>query len=162
MISTTQKFLEYIEFEKRFSAHTLLAYTNDLAQFVLFVSEHHAITTPQEVTHFSIRAWMISLIENGTTPRSINRKLSCLKSYFKYLISRGYVEQNPMLKIVAPKMPKRLPQYVTEQNMEQLLTQIDFSNDFSGTRDRLVIELLYSTGMRQAELIGFESAWERK
>lgn len=156
MISTTQKFLEYIEFEKRFSAHTLLAYTNDLAQFVLFVSEHHAIATPQEVTHFSIRAWMISLIESGTTPRSINRKLSCLKSYFKYLISRGYVEQNPMLKIVAPKMPKRLPQYVTEQNMEQLLTQIDFPNDFSGTRDRLVIELLYSTGMRQAELIGLK------
>ena len=156
MTNTTKKFLEYLEFEKRFSAHTLLAYTNDLGQFVTFLSENQQLTSPQEVKHFSIRAWMIALIENGTTPRSINRKLSCLKSYFKYLVSRGHIEHNPMLKIVAPKMPKRLPQYVTEQNMEQLLTQIDFSDDFHGTRDRLIIELLYSTGMRQAELIGLK------
>jgi integrase/recombinase XerC len=156
MTNETNIFLQYIELEKRFSKHTLLAYSNDLAQFGAYLAETYEVTSPTEITHFHIRAWMIALIEEGVLHRTINRKLSCLKSYFKYLITRGHIEQNPMLKIVAPKMPKRLPQHVTESSMEKLLHQIDFDEDFSGVRNRLIIELLYATGMRQGELIGLK------
>jgi integrase/recombinase XerC len=156
MIQVTQSFLEYIEFEKRFSQHTTLAYTNDLAQFNKFIIENQQLTSIEDVKHLHIRAWIVSMMEAKVTPRSINRKLSCLKSYFKFLKTRSHISQNPMLKVIAPKMPKRLPQYVTEQNMDQLLHQIDFKEGFAGTRDKLIIELLYATGIRRSELIGLK------
>ncbi len=156
MIQVTQSFLEYIEFEKRFSQHTTSAYTNDLAQFNKFIIENQQLTSIEDVKHLHIRAWIVSMMESKVTPRSINRKLSCLKSYFKFLKNRSHISQNPMLKVIAPKMPKRLPQYVTEQNMDQLLHHIDFKAGFAGTRDKLIIELLYATGIRRSELIGLK------
>ncbi len=156
MTQATKSFLEYLEFERRFSQHTLLAYTKDLSQFNTFIIENQSITTIEDVKHTNIRAWIIALMDEKVLARSINRKLSCLKSYFKYLKSREYITQDPMLKVVAPKVPKRLPQHVTENNMEQLITEVHFDNDFSGTRNQLIIHLLYATGIRCSELIGLK------
>lgn len=101
-----------------------------------------------------IRAWMVDLLEKGLSPRAINRKISCLKTFFRFLLKRGWVEQNPMLKVVAPKTGKALPVFVREEHMARLLDEIPFEEGYGGQRDRLILELLYMAGLRRAELIG--------
>lgn len=100
-----------------------------------------------------IRAWVVDGLEKGWSPRAINRKLSCLKSFFRFLLQRGWVDQNPMRKVTAPKVGKALPVFVREEHLAQLLDETPFGDDFSGVRNRLVLELLYHTGLRRAELI---------
>jgi integrase/recombinase XerC len=148
-----EKFLAYLQYEKRFSPHTLSAYTVDLSQFSEYIQETHSLTSHKEVGHLHIRSWVVELMDSNVTPRSINRKLSCLKSYFKFLRSRGLVENNPMLKVVAPKVGKRLPNYVSEQSMELLKDEIPYESGLAGQRNKCMIELLYGTGIRQSELI---------
>jgi len=149
-------FLQYLELERRLSSHTITAYSSDLDQFFQFIDKTYEITSAEEVTHFHIRSWVVELIQNKISTRSINRKLSTLKTYFKFLNKRGYSKNNPMRKVIAPKVGKRLPVFVNETNMELLFEKIKFENDFKGIRDRLVLELLYATGMRRAELIGLK------
>ncbi len=151
-----EKFLQYLQYEKRFSPHTLSAYTVDIAQFTEYIQENHSLTSVTEVGHFQIRAWIVELMDKGVSARSINRKLSCLKSLFKFLRTRGFIENNPMLKVVAPKVGKRLPHYVSEQGMEQLKEQVTFKPSYSGERDRCIMELFYGTGIRQSELINLK------
>jgi integrase/recombinase XerC len=146
-------FIKYIKFEKRYSEHTQLAYQRDLEQFFLFVNDTYSMIKTEEVRHIHIRAWIVSLIQNGISTKSINRKLSCLKSFFKFVIKRGTLSLNPMSKIVSPKSGKRLPVFVDQKAMEQLFQEIDFGEDYVGLRDRAIIELLYLTGIRRAELI---------
>jgi integrase/recombinase XerC len=156
MTNSKTLFLQYISVEKRFSPNTLSAYQLDLEQFVAFLAAEYSLVVVTDVRHLHIRAWIVSLMEDKVTPRSINRKLSCLKSFFKFLITRGIIEQNPMLKVVTPKIPKRLPHFVAAPNMEQLLQSSIFADDFSGVRDELIITLFYATGIRQSELIGLK------
>lgn len=150
------KFLAYLQHERRFSSHTLSAYTVDLNQFSEYIQETYALTSHSEVGHLHIRSWVTELMDKKVSARSVNRKLSCLKSYFKFLRTRGFVNNNPMLKVVAPKVGKRLPHYVSEQSMEQLKENITFEDGFSGIRNRCIMELLYGTGIRQSELIGLK------
>jgi integrase/recombinase XerC len=147
-------FIQYISTEKRFSEHTVLAYKNDLSQFAAYLENIYSLTSVQEVRHFHIKSWVASLSTEKIQPRSIIRKLSTLKSYFKYLIKHSIIEQDPMLKVIAPKMKQRLPVVVQADKLENLFENIEFSDDFSGLRDRLVLDLLYSTGMRRSELVG--------
>jgi integrase/recombinase XerC len=152
-----ESFYNYLQFEKRFSAHTLTAYRHDLEQFSSFISDQYELNDLSQCSHTFIRSWIVSLMESGMKSKSINRKISTLKSYYKFLQREGIIQSSAMNKIVSPKVPKRLPQFIEEKHMEQLLSNVDFSNDFEGYRNRLIIELFYATGMRISELIGLKS-----
>lgn len=146
-------FFKYMQYEKRSSPHTITAYKKDIEQFFDYLKQHYPETDIADIDHLQIRSWMVELLSNGITPRSTNRKLSSLKSYFKYLRKNNHIEHDPMLKVVAPKVGKRLPTIVEEKQLKQLFEQVKFSDDFIGQRDRLIIDLLYSTGMRRSELV---------
>lgn len=152
-----KSFLEYLQFEKRYSAHTITAYTNDLTQFLRYVEEQYEVANSVEITPVYIRSWIVHLIELGLSNHSVNRKISCLKAFFKYLKRTGVVSVNPMTKVVTPKGGKRLPVFVEEKNMDFLFSAEMFSDDFEGIRDALVIELFYNTGIRLSELINLQS-----
>ena len=146
-------FLQYLAFEKRLSPHTLEAYRSDLEQFSSFLKDIYDCEDPTLVAPAFIRSWMVQLLDRQVSTRSIQRKLATLKSYFRFLLKRGVITANPMLKVLTPKAGKRLPVFVEAPRMEQLFTQITFDPDFKGRRDRIVLELLYGTGMRRSELL---------
>ena len=146
-------FYAYIRFEKRFSEHTIKAYETDLAQFQTFLQNTYEIKKDENIEHLHIRAWIVDLLEQNITTRSINRKLSTLKSYFQFLVKRAVLAANPMLKVIAPKVGKRLPIVIPADRLEFLFEQVEFSNDFKGVRDKMILELLYQTGIRRSELI---------
>jgi integrase/recombinase XerC len=148
-----EKFIQYLQHEKRFSAHTLSAYTVDLSQFSDYIQEIYSLTSLLEVGHSHIRSWIVALMDANISPRSINRKLSTLKSFYKFCRTRGFLHENPMLKVIAPKVGKRLPHYVSEQSMDLLESSIPYEAGFSGIRNKCMIELLYGTGIRESELM---------
>ena len=149
-------FLRYLEFEKRFSPNTLIAYRSDLDQFFSFLSDTYQIHEEEAIRHTHIRSWIVSMIQEKISTRSINRKLSSLKTFFRFLQKRQGLTHNPMLKVQAPKVGKRLPVFVQEDKMEFLFERVDFGEDYEGVRDHAIMEILYSTGMRRAELIGLQ------
>ena len=152
-----EKFINYLSSEKRFSVHTITSYSNDINQFFLFLSEEYKITSELSEVNFQIvRSWIASLLEKGVTPRSVNRKISTLKTYFKFLIREGVIQESPMLKVVAPKSKKRLPLFVEEDQIESLLNGVEFDDGFIGERDKLIIELFYVTGIRLSELMSIK------
>lgn len=151
-------FINFLQHEKRYSPHTVISYQNDLSQFTDFLAAEYELDKPLEVNHFHVRSWMVRLMEAGISPRSINRKLSTLKSYFKYLLKRELVKINPTLKIVAPKTSKRLPVYVERINMEELFEKVAFKEGYAGARDRMVLDILYCTGMRLSELLNLKES----
>ena len=148
-----QPFLTYLKFEKRYSQHTLLAYQNDLTSFFDYlVVQYNEIALP-DISHMYIRSWLAQLKDETMTAKSINRKISSLRSFFKYAVKTGVIAQTPMTKIIAPKSEKRLPQFVADKDMATLLNHVEFTPDWKGQTDRLLILLLYHTGMRLSELI---------
>ena len=150
------KFLRFLQYEKRFSQHTLTAYGIDLKQFFHFMGQTYQAQKPEEITHFFIRSWIVSLLDRKIDSRTVNRKISSLKTYFKFLMREKTISQNPMLKIVSPKTAKKLPVIVDRQKMDQLLDGVAFKEGFEGIRDKLIINMFYQTGMRLAELIGLK------
>jgi integrase/recombinase XerC len=146
-----ESFLSYLSLERRFSPHTLKAYQSDLEGFIAHVVEHQCLSSVDELRHLHIRSWVVAQMEAGQSPRSINRRLSCLKTYFKFLRKRGLMKKDPMKKVVAPRTGKRLPVYVQESQMAALFTHVEFGEDFGGQQQRLLLELLYATGMRRSE-----------
>jgi integrase/recombinase XerC len=153
----SERFLQYIKDERRLSCHTVIAYKNDLSQFFSFIKEFEIIGI-EKINHSIIRYWIVNLIENNISNRSINRKLSTLKSFYKYLIKEGVMIENPMYRVLTPKTSKRLPVFVEEISMNLLFEEVDFGCDFRGIRDKLIIELFYATGMRLNELINIKIA----
>jgi integrase/recombinase XerC len=147
-----ERFIRYLQFEKRFSPHTVTAYKNDLDQFSQYIVSFQSELL--NVTHQHVRTWIVSLMDDGIEARTINRKISSLRSFYKFLQREDLIGNSPMIYVRAPKIPKRLPIVITEQKMDILLDAQDvFSNDFHGIRDRLIIELLYGTGIRLSELV---------
>lgn len=151
-----EKFIQYIQFEKRFSTHTIKAYQTDLDQFYQYIHDHYEIKETKEINHHIIRSWIVLLIETSISTRSVNRKLSTLKSYFKFLLKEDLIEKNPMQKIIAPKSSKRLPVFIEQDSMDLLLDEIGFGEGYSAARDKIIIELFYATGMRLNELINIK------
>jgi integrase/recombinase XerC len=150
-------FLKYLQFEKRYSAKTVTAYQTDLLQFEAFLQQTYEASSAS--AHFGmVRSWIASLSEEDVSASSINRKIATLRSYYKFLIKEGHLEQNPMTKVRVLKVRKKLPQFVNEGDMVQVLDQVVFSEDWEGLRDRLVLELFYGTGIRLAELIQLKDA----
>ena len=154
MIDTFIKFLTY---EKRASPHTITSYHTDLLQFHAFL-KHHAPGLPTEkADHQEIRAWIVDLANKQNTARSINRKVSTLRSYYKFLQQREYIKQNPTHKVKALKANYPLPHFVQNNDLFELLDQCTFTKDFPGYRDRLTLELFYGAGIRLSELINLET-----
>jgi len=151
-----KSFLKYIEFEKRYSPHTVISYKNDLDQFSVFLSSLDGHLNLFLVTHSHIRSWIISLVEDKLSPSSINRKMASLRSYYKFLVRSGTITIDPSTQLKALRTPKRLPQFAQEVEMNRLFESVEFGDDFMGVRDQLLLELLYGTGMRRSELIGLK------
>lgn len=145
-------FFDYLTYEKKYSTHTITSYKNDLFQFILFINPSEEEFSISEINYQHIRAWVTNLIKHKIAARSVNRKLSSLKSFFKYLQRQQIIEINPLSKISGPKTPKRLPVFVDEQQMENLFLDVVFEEGFNGQRDRLILDLLYQTGIRRSEL----------
>ncbi len=153
-----EQFTKYIESEKRFSLHTLTAYTKDLEQFFSYINNQYNPSSIHDIDHHMIRSWIVSLVNNDIKPRSINRKLSTLKSYYKFLRKENLVSENPLIKIPPLKPEKKLPEFVSQEKMDLLLDDVEFENNFEGTRNKLIIEILYFTGMRLSELTGLKDS----
>lgn len=149
-------FLKYLEYEKRVSRHTLLAYKTDLQQFSTFISTTFSESKPEAADYGLIRSWIISLVENNIEAPSINRKIASLRSFYKFLLRQESISKNPMLKIKGLKTKKQLPSFVKEGDMKSLLDQTNFEISFNGVREKLVLELFYATGIRLSELIGLK------
>ncbi len=151
-----QSFLKYLQHEKRFSPHTVLSYETDLNQFTQYLSEVDAALTIQEASHKLIRSWVVAMMDAKASPRSVNRKIAALRSFYKYLLKREIIALNPADNVRPVKTSKPLPEFVQKTEMDNLLDRIEFSNDFQGMRDKVVLELLYGTGIRLSELIGLK------
>lgn len=155
-MQANETFLSYLKYEKRVSEHTLKAYASDLAQVASFLDSTFDIKTIQEAGHAQLRSWMVFLLQQGQEPRSINRKISTLKAYFKYLRRLGMVDQDPTQRLIRPKVAKRLPMVVAHKQMEQLLEGQVFAANYEGVRDKTMLEVFYGCGIRLAELIGLK------
>ena len=146
-------FVQYLRFEKRYSAHTLTAYQKDLEQFRDFLNKEFGMSEMKLITHFHIRGWLAGMKGDKQTARTINRKISSLNSYYKYLLRLGHIEKNPVRQLHAQRLPERLPVYLKEKEAEHLLEEVQYDEGFKGATDRLICELLYATGMRRNELL---------
>jgi integrase/recombinase XerC len=153
-------FFDFLAFEKRYSPHTLSAYRSDLEQFTVYLEESHENIAVEEVNYQLVRAWVAHLVESGTSPRSVNRKITTLRTYFRFLVRENRVRVNPMLKIQGPKTKKRLPVFVEERPMSNLLDSTAFEEGELDAYDallvRVMVQMFYCTGMRLAELIGLK------
>jgi integrase/recombinase XerC len=156
MISCRDSFIQYLQYEKRFSSHTILAYSTDLTQFYDYLESAYQVKELSDINHMLIRSWIVQMMEEKISPRSVNRKITTLKTFYKYLLRQELVTENPMLRIQAPKTSKRLPVFVEKEKMNILLDNIEFGEGEEGVRDKLIIELFYATGMRLSELINLK------
>lgn len=146
-------FVQYLRFEKRYSRHTQIAYEKDLSQFFIYISATFNLQDIPEIALFHIRSWLASLKDEGQTARSINRKISSLSSFYKYLMRQQLADKNLLRQLHALKIPERLPTFLKETETEKLLEELQFEEGFKGSTDRMICELLYQCGMRRAELM---------
>lgn len=151
-----ESFINYLQYEKRTSSHTLIAYKNDLDQFVQFCIGLVGEFDLKAVDNKLIRAWVVSLMEGKNSPRTVNRKVSAIKSFYKYAMKMEVVDKSPVTQIPLPKIRKKLPSFVEESSLIHLLDDGFFDQDFKGLRDKVIISLLYGTGIRLSELLGLQ------
>ncbi|NHE55816.1 tyrosine-type recombinase/integrase [Cyclobacterium plantarum] len=151
-------FISFLENEKRASPHTVLAYKRDLETFMDFLHTAFEMEQAEEASHAEIRAWMIDLIEEGHSVATVNRKMATLRSFYKFLLKSEIISRDPTFKIQSLKKGRKLPAFIQEKEMQDLLREANFEPDFDGQRDRMVMEILYLTGMRLSELIGLRWA----
>ncbi|MDR0893059.1 MAG: tyrosine recombinase XerC [Mediterranea sp.] len=149
-------FLDYLRHERNYSEQTVYAYGEDLCLMQKFAEESYGKFDPLTVDTEFVREWIVSLMDQGYAATSVNRKLSSLRSFYKYLLRQGEISVDPMRKIVGPKKKKSLPSFLKESEMDRLLDETDFGKGFEGLRDRLVIDMFYATGMRLSELINLD------
>lgn len=148
-----KEFIDYLSLEKNYSAHTILAYQRDLESFLKFASEGYDHDTIKDVNYSVIRTWIVSLVDSGIANRSINRKVSSLKTYYKFLLKTKQIEVNPLSKHKALKTSKKIQVPFSEKEIENVLELLEAANDFEGIRNKLMVELFYSTGIRRTELV---------
>jgi integrase/recombinase XerC len=152
-----QSFLDYLKFEKRYSEHTLISYTHDLHSFFIYIGENFGVTTLQEVNSSFIRSWLASLKEDKISTRSVNRKLSSLRSFFKYHLKRGNIATMPAANVIAAKINKRLPVFIKESETKELIKNLNVAaENWKSLNAKMLIFLFYATGMRLSELINLK------
>ena len=151
-------FLKYLRFERNYSEKTIVSYRIDLEEFEDYLkkvdAEKNLVTADADL----VRSWMVYLMEKGRSVATVNRKLSSLRSFYRFLLRRRVVDLDPMLKVVGPKKQKTLPSFLRVQEMDRLLDECSVNEGFEGVRDRLILEMFYATGMRLSELIGLSDA----
>lgn len=151
------EFLAYLKFQKRYSRHTLVAYENDLTGFFNFLELQYAGIELPEIKAIFIRSWLAAMKEkNEAGAKTLNRKISSLKSFFKFLMKKGVIDITPMDAVATPKLPKRVPHFVDEKDMSRLFDPIRFANDWMGKTEKLILVILYQTGIRKSELINLQ------
>jgi len=151
---TENAFLDYLRYERNYSDKTIVNYGSDIGQFREFIQEEVKVSEWASVNSQIVRSWIVSLMDKGYTATSVNRKLSSLRSFYKFLLRRNELEVDPLRKIVGPKNKKMLPSFLKEGEMNDLLDKVDFGKGFVACRDRLIVEMFYATGIRLSELIG--------
>lgn len=149
-------YLQYLKFEKRYSHHTLVAYEKDLSQFFTYIDGEFSISDINELSHFHVRSWLATMKDDKQSARTVNRKLSSLNSFYRYLLRLGKVKKNPVRQLHSQKLPERLPSYLKEQETTHLLEAVDFDEGFKGATDRMICTLLYQTGIRRSELLNMK------
>ncbi|MDR1678450.1 MAG: tyrosine-type recombinase/integrase [Prevotellaceae bacterium] len=153
-----EKFLQYLQYEKNYSSHTVLSYKNDLEQFRIFLESRYEELSLVQTSSNHIREWIVELMENGLTARSVNRKISSLKSFFKFLVQEKCIKTNPIKNLIVPKMKKALPAFFKEKEVNKAVSELITGNAFEQQRDRLIIELLFETGLRVSELVNINDS----
>jgi len=153
-----ERFLHYIEFEKRYSARTIQAYEHDLTAFFEFALRRFRVSDFQKVDHKMIRSWITTLMDDGVSARSVQRKISALKAFYRYQQREDNITSNPTTRLILPKMSKRLTPFIPKSYMDGLLDDDKFSDDFSGFRDKMMLDMFYATGMRRMELVRLKEA----
>ena len=153
-----ESFLDYLRLERNYSERTIVSYRTDLREFEGFLKGTEAELDWKKVHADHVRNWMVCLMEDGKASTSVNRKLSSLRSFYRFLLRKKEITVNPMLKIVGPKKKKPLPFFVREKDMNRLLDETSFEEGFEGCRNRMILEMFYATGMRLSELIGLDDA----
>ena len=151
-----KKFIQYLNTEKRFSSNTVSSYLTDLRQFYEYLYSKHAVERVEDINFQFIRSWISSILESGLTARTVNRKISTLKTYFRFLLKLGLITENPIIKIIPPKSEKKLPVFISIKNMSNLFNKIEFKDTFEGKRDKLILEFFYATGVRLSEIINIK------
>ncbi len=153
-----ESFLKYIQFEKRYSPKTVISYQTDLNQFEAYLKKEFEGTLAKDANYGLVRSWIVSLVEAKLDSITINRKIACLRSFYKFLMRQEIIAKDPMMKIKILKTKKKLPHFVSEPDSVKLLDNIEFPEGHQGQRDKLILELLYGTGMRLSELIGLKES----
>lgn len=146
-----ESFLQYIRYEKNYSSHTVLSYKTDIEQFRDFIITQSGSFEPQKITADDIREWIIALMDIGERPSSVNRKISALKSFYRYLKVNSLITSNPTQKVILPKKPKPLPVFFQEKEMDKCLEISKKDTTFEGVRNSLIVEIIYQTGLRRSE-----------
>ncbi|MDR1122054.1 MAG: tyrosine recombinase XerC [Dysgonamonadaceae bacterium] len=152
-----ESFLQYLRYERNYSAHTVSAYQRDLNQFEVFILQQESCLELAKIDSAQVRNWIVYLMETGYSPLSVNRKLSSLKSFYRYLQKKDLLKDNPLKKLTGPKVNKTLPNFVKEVEMDRLLDQEELDSDFEDVRDHAILEVLYMTGIRCAELVNLKN-----
>ncbi|HMC98595.1 MAG TPA: tyrosine-type recombinase/integrase [Ferruginibacter sp.] len=153
-----QEFLDYLKFQKRYAQHTIISYNNDLLAFFDFLVLQFGPTELKEIKATFVRSWLAQLKDEGLASRTINRKISSLKSFFKYQLKQQRIKVSPMATIQSPKLNKRLPGFVDKDDINTLLEKIDFPDTWVGRTERMILQIFYNTGVRQAELLGLKES----
>lgn len=155
----TAQFIQYLQFEKRYSQHTIISYQNDLEQFCRYLISFYDAPEMAMVKPAMVRSWLAAMkAEENVSNKTLNRKISTLKSFFKFLMKNGVLLQTPMTTIISPKVSKRLPVFVEENDFEKNFSNLQFTDDFGGKTERIVLLLFYNTGMRLSELINLKES----
>src|SRR3954470_10856670 len=154
-----QQFIQYLQFEKRYSQHTIISYQNDLEQFCSYLISFYDAPPLEAVKSAMVRSWLAGMkAEENVANKTLNRKISTLKSFFKFLMKNGVLQQTPMTTIISPKVSKRLPVFVEENDFKNNFSKLQFTDDHSGKTERITLLLFYNTGMRLSELINLKES----
>lgn len=153
-----RSFIDYLAFEKRYSKHTIIAYEEDLDQFFGYLDTAYGGAALGEIAPSFVRSWLATLMQMGLTAKTIKRKISTLKAFFKYHLKTGEIKITPMTTIISPRVNKRLPVYVEENDTHTLFEHVEFPEGWEGDTERLILELLYGTGIRLSELINIKES----
>ena len=156
--ASIQSFLDYLKFQKRYSQHTVISYQNDVSDFFNFIQEKYGKLSLPEISATLVRTWLAHLKQNKIASKSINRKISALKSFFKYQLKQEAISVSPMTVIVSLKVSKRLPSFIEEKEMETLFNHVEFEDTWEGRTNRLLMQIFYQTGMRLSELINLKES----
>lgn len=156
--SSIQSFLDYLKFQKRYSQHTIISYQNDLKDFFDFIESKYGALSLPEISTTLIRTWLANLKQDKMASKSINRKISALKSFFKYQLRKETILVSPMTTITSLKVSKRLPSFIEEKEIETLFKHVEFPDTWEGKTNRLFLQVFYQTGMRLSELINLKES----